>query len=253
MPSWIKLDMVSRLIFELIVCGYFFTSGSTLLISWSELGWLTASSAPIRLTHKASYPRPRAPQWQIPLHIRVLLVHFSTLPSPGRTSPMQFSRYVSICNPGEPHLTPLKWILRYLRGTVDFDLLLHHRSSSTELVVYTDADWDPPLHLRLRRLLRRQPGVLVVQAPASRLLLQCRGGVPRCRQRRGWGFLAPAAPRRAPQPSLPKRTNTNDCKTHSFMYLFLETCPWYIIFIQILNRYSQIVPWHSISLMKVVN
>ncbi|WVZ95211.1 hypothetical protein U9M48_041005, partial [Paspalum notatum var. saurae] len=31
-------------------------------------------------------------------------------------------------------------LLRYLRGTVDYGLLLH-RSSSTELVVYTDADW----------------------------------------------------------------------------------------------------------------
>ncbi|XP_021317655.1 uncharacterized protein LOC110435884 [Sorghum bicolor] len=42
--------------------------------------------------------------------------------------------------PWEPHLTALKRILRYLRGTVDFGLLLHRRSSSTELVVYTDVD-----------------------------------------------------------------------------------------------------------------
>jgi len=42
-------------------------------------------------------------------------------------------------DPREPHLTALKRILRYLRGTVDFGLL-HQRSSSTELVVYTDAD-----------------------------------------------------------------------------------------------------------------
>ncbi|XP_021316638.1 uncharacterized protein LOC110435422 [Sorghum bicolor] len=44
-------------------------------------------------------------------------------------------------DPREPHLTALKRILRYLRGTVDFGLLLHRRSSSTELVVYTDVDW----------------------------------------------------------------------------------------------------------------
>ena len=44
-------------------------------------------------------------------------------------------------DPREPHLTALKRILRYLRGTVDFGLLLHRRSPSTELVVYTDADW----------------------------------------------------------------------------------------------------------------
>jgi hypothetical protein len=43
-------------------------------------------------------------------------------------------------DPREPHLTALKRLLRYLRGTVDYVLLLH-RSSSAELVVYTDADW----------------------------------------------------------------------------------------------------------------
>jgi hypothetical protein len=43
-------------------------------------------------------------------------------------------------DPREPHLTAMKRILRYLRGTPDFGLLLH-RSSSSDLVVYTDADW----------------------------------------------------------------------------------------------------------------
>jgi hypothetical protein len=43
-------------------------------------------------------------------------------------------------DPREPHLTALKQILRYLRGTLDFGLLLR-RSSTTELHVYTDADW----------------------------------------------------------------------------------------------------------------
>ncbi|WVZ82160.1 hypothetical protein U9M48_029453 [Paspalum notatum var. saurae] len=43
-------------------------------------------------------------------------------------------------DPREPHLTALKPLLRYLRGTVDYGLLLH-RSSSADLVVYTDADW----------------------------------------------------------------------------------------------------------------
>ncbi|WVZ59387.1 hypothetical protein U9M48_009533 [Paspalum notatum var. saurae] len=43
-------------------------------------------------------------------------------------------------DPREPHLTALKRLLRYLRGTVDYGLFLH-RSSSAELVVYTDADW----------------------------------------------------------------------------------------------------------------
>jgi hypothetical protein len=41
-------------------------------------------------------------------------------------------------DPREPHLTAMKRILRYLRGTPDFGLLLRH-SSSSDLVVYTDA------------------------------------------------------------------------------------------------------------------
>jgi hypothetical protein len=40
----------------------------------------------------------------------------------------------------EPHLIALKWILHYLRGSLDYDLLLRP-SSTLELVVYTDADW----------------------------------------------------------------------------------------------------------------
>jgi hypothetical protein len=40
----------------------------------------------------------------------------------------------------EPHLTAMKCILRYLRGTPDFGLLLR-RSSNFDLIVYTDVDW----------------------------------------------------------------------------------------------------------------
>jgi hypothetical protein len=43
-------------------------------------------------------------------------------------------------DPREPHLTAMKRILRYLRGTLDFGLLLR-RSSTTELRVYTNVDW----------------------------------------------------------------------------------------------------------------
>jgi hypothetical protein len=39
-----------------------------------------------------------------------------------------------------PDLITMKCILRYLRGTLDFRLLLQ-RSTSSELTVYTDADW----------------------------------------------------------------------------------------------------------------
>jgi len=43
-------------------------------------------------------------------------------------------------DPREPHLSAVKRILRYLRGTLDHGLLLRP-SSTSELVVYTDADW----------------------------------------------------------------------------------------------------------------
>jgi hypothetical protein len=43
-------------------------------------------------------------------------------------------------DPRESHLAALKRLLRYVRDTVDFGLVLH-QSSSAELVVYTDADW----------------------------------------------------------------------------------------------------------------
>jgi hypothetical protein len=42
--------------------------------------------------------------------------------------------------PREPHLTALKWILRYLRGSINYDLLLRP-SPTSEFVIYTDVDW----------------------------------------------------------------------------------------------------------------
>jgi hypothetical protein len=39
----------------------------------------------------------------------------------------------------EPHLTTLKRILRYLRGSLDYGLL--RPSPTSELVVYIDVDW----------------------------------------------------------------------------------------------------------------
>jgi hypothetical protein len=43
-------------------------------------------------------------------------------------------------DPREPHLTVMKRILRYLQGTPGYGLLLHC-SSSSDLIVYMDADW----------------------------------------------------------------------------------------------------------------
>jgi hypothetical protein len=40
----------------------------------------------------------------------------------------------------EPHLTAMKRILHYLQGTPDYGLLMR-RSSSSDLIVHTDADW----------------------------------------------------------------------------------------------------------------
>jgi hypothetical protein len=78
--------------------------------------------------------------WLILLLIEVLLAPYSTSLSPGRISLMLSSRSPSICMIHESHLAALKRLLRYVRGTVDFGLVLH-RSPSAELVVYTDADW----------------------------------------------------------------------------------------------------------------
>ncbi|WVZ85081.1 hypothetical protein U9M48_032038 [Paspalum notatum var. saurae] len=70
-----------------------------------------------------------------------LLVHCSYL---SFTRPDITYAVQQVClhmhDPREPHLTALKRLLHYLRGTVDYGLLLHW-SSSTELVVYTDAGW----------------------------------------------------------------------------------------------------------------
>jgi hypothetical protein len=43
-------------------------------------------------------------------------------------------------DPREPHLTAMKHTLHYLRGILDYGLLLQC-SVSSELTVYTDVDW----------------------------------------------------------------------------------------------------------------
>ena len=42
-------------------------------------------------------------------------------------------------DPREPHLALVKWILRYVRGTLDFGLQLHS-STVSSLTAYSDAD-----------------------------------------------------------------------------------------------------------------
>jgi hypothetical protein len=43
-------------------------------------------------------------------------------------------------DPHEPHLTAAKRILWYLQGTLNLGLLLR-RASTSDLIIYTDADW----------------------------------------------------------------------------------------------------------------
>jgi hypothetical protein len=50
-------------------------------------------------------------------------------------------------DPREPHLTVVKRILQYLQGTLDLSLLLCHTSTS-DLIIYTDADWASCLDTR---------------------------------------------------------------------------------------------------------
>jgi hypothetical protein len=76
-----------------------------------------------------------------PTHFRSLAraLHFLTFTRPNTTYTVQ-----QIClhmhDPRETHLTAVKRTLRYLRGTLDYGLLLQ-RSVSSELTVYTDVDW----------------------------------------------------------------------------------------------------------------
>ncbi|XP_071740442.1 uncharacterized mitochondrial protein AtMg00810-like [Rutidosis leptorrhynchoides] len=47
--------------------------------------------------------------------------------------------YLFMHDPREPHLAALRWIMRYIRGTLDLGLQLF-ASSTTSLVAYSDAD-----------------------------------------------------------------------------------------------------------------
>jgi hypothetical protein len=51
-------------------------------------------------------------------------------------------------DPREHHLNAIKRLLHYLRGTLDYGLLLHHSASTSELVVYIDANWTDCLDTR---------------------------------------------------------------------------------------------------------
>ena len=77
-------------------------------------------------------------------------------------------------DPRESHLAALKRLLCYIRGTTGFGLVLH-RSPTSELVVYTDADWAGCPDTRRTTFVYAVflGGNLVVQAAAGCLPLQC--------------------------------------------------------------------------------
>ena len=73
------------------------------------------------------------------LFIGVLQVHFNIITRPDISYAVQ-----QIClymhDPREEHFVALKRIIRYIKGTPTLDLHLC-KSSSTQLITYTDADW----------------------------------------------------------------------------------------------------------------
>jgi hypothetical protein len=104
----------------------------------STLAWTSASPARLRWTRRARSPPPPVAD---PTDYRSIAgaLKYLIFTRPDITYAIQ-----QVClhmhDPREPHLTVMKRILRYLRGTLDFGLLLR-RPSTTELRVYTDADW----------------------------------------------------------------------------------------------------------------
>jgi hypothetical protein len=80
----------------------------------------------------------------------------------------------------EPHLTAMKHILSYLHGTPNFGLLWC-RSSGSDLVAYTDADWAayPDTHHSMSSYAVFLRDNLVCQAEDYHLPVQCGSRVPR--------------------------------------------------------------------------
>jgi hypothetical protein len=74
-------------------------------------------------------------------HFRSLVgaLQYLTFTHPDITYAIQ-QAYLHMHDHRESHLTVMKHILCYLRGTIDFGLL-RRRSASSELIVYADVDW----------------------------------------------------------------------------------------------------------------
>jgi hypothetical protein len=73
----------------------------------------------------------------IAYHSLARALQYLTFTRPDITYAVQ---QVCLHDPREPHLMAMKRIIRYLQGTLDLVLLLR-RASTSDLIVYTDADW----------------------------------------------------------------------------------------------------------------
>jgi hypothetical protein len=75
-------------------------------------------------------------------------------------------------DPREPHITYAKHILHYLQCTLDHDLPLR-RDSTSEFVIYIDAETRRVVLTLIGPLPGQQPRLLVLEAPEHRLMFQC--------------------------------------------------------------------------------
>jgi hypothetical protein len=114
------------------------TNAGTPWTSWSALAWLTASRGRLRSTLTSRPPSMLGFRWPTPLAIVACRGSPVTHLHPPDIAYVVQLVCLHTHNPWEPHLTDMKRILRYLRGTLDFSLL--RRPAITELWVYTDAD-----------------------------------------------------------------------------------------------------------------
>jgi hypothetical protein len=141
---------------------------------WSRLACTTASPAPRLSTLRRSYLRTTGPRSPTRQPTGASSACSSKLLQAGHCL-CRAANVPSHAHPRELHLTALKRIIRYLRGSIDYGFLLRP-SPTSELMVYTDADWVgcpniSPIHFRLCHVPRRQPRLLGRQAQRSSTVL----------------------------------------------------------------------------------
>jgi hypothetical protein len=118
----------------------FFTSDSMPLISWERVGMADCKpcSTPVDTQAKLSAAQGDPVVDPIAYCSRAEALQYLAFTRPDLTYAIQ-KTCIHMHDPWKSHLAVLKRLLRYVRGTVDFGLVLH--CTSTELVVYTDTDW----------------------------------------------------------------------------------------------------------------